>query len=253
MPARIRGGQHQGRRSSAAAASRLGQRSTARRPAAISSADALARSATACRQSSSVQSGCAARISANVDCASRRAAVTPATTASASAAQSTLCATGQFLQHQGLDLRAAVEQGQGDGGRRSCDRPPDRPADQPARTAASPAATSGVRASPARGLAPWAGRSGAFTRQPASASAGPTRHHVADEDVDPCSSRARRSAAPQDRQRRNPGTADMQQVCARRRGLDVSWPPGPGQAPQHCAPDSRRPRAPTSGDHLAGA
>ena len=65
------------------------------------------------------------------------------------------------------------------------------------------AATSGVRARSARGLAPWQGRSGALTRHPASASAGPTCHQVAEDEVVPCKSSARRSAPPQDRQRRN--------------------------------------------------
>ena len=65
-----------------------------RSPAAISSAQLLARSCTACWQSRSDQRGWAARIRSSAPAGSRRAAATLSSTASASAAQSTLLGPG---------------------------------------------------------------------------------------------------------------------------------------------------------------
>ena len=183
-----------------------------RSPAAISSAPLLARSCTAWWQSRSDHRGWVAR---NSLIGGRR--VTPsgrdaASTASASAVPVHAARTRPLVQHQGADLGPVVQQAEG---HRGTERVPDHQVDRAVGelTDQPAAATSGVSGRPARGLAPCAGRSGALTRQPASAKAGPTFHQVADDEVEPCSSSARRPAAPQERHRRNPGDGIMAAVC----------------------------------------
>ena len=143
---------------------------------------------------------------------SRRADATPVSTASASASQSTLLGPGSSSRTTERISGPSASRLRATAAPKEC--PTTRSIGRSASSRTTqPAATSGVSGRPARGLAPWAGRSGALTRQPASASAGPTRHQVAEEEVEPCSSNARRPAPPQERQRRNPRSGTMAAVC----------------------------------------
>ena len=77
-----------------------------------------------------------------------------------------------------------------------------------------PAATRGARRAPQpRGSRHARADPAPDTPARASARAAPTHHQVAEDEPEPCSSRARRSAAPHDRQRRNPVP-----------GLHLGWP-----------------------------